>query len=113
MYSTPVTLVEERGLRWLVAPYGEVAWVRNARVAREFTLRREVFQPVEILRQATSVNAELLQMDGKLGCIAPGAHADLLVVDGDPLSDPALFQNDGRALRAIMRGGQFFKNELH
>jgi deazaflavin-dependent oxidoreductase (nitroreductase family) len=40
VYSTPVTLVEERGLRWLVAPYGEVAWVRNARVAREVTLRR-------------------------------------------------------------------------
>jgi deazaflavin-dependent oxidoreductase (nitroreductase family) len=28
-YSTPVTLVEENGERWLVAPYGEVGWVRN------------------------------------------------------------------------------------
>ena len=32
-YSTPVTLVEEAGERWLVAPYGEVGWVRNARAA--------------------------------------------------------------------------------
>ena len=39
-YSTPVTLVEENGGRWLVAPYGEVAWVRNARAAREITLSR-------------------------------------------------------------------------
>jgi deazaflavin-dependent oxidoreductase (nitroreductase family) len=40
LYSTPVTLVEEGGQRWLVAPYGEVAWVRNARAAREVTLCR-------------------------------------------------------------------------
>ncbi len=40
MHSTPITLVEERGLRWLVAPYGEVAWVRNVRAAGEATLSR-------------------------------------------------------------------------
>jgi deazaflavin-dependent oxidoreductase (nitroreductase family) len=39
-YSTPVTLVEERGQRWLVAPYGEVGWVRNARSAGRVTLSR-------------------------------------------------------------------------
>jgi deazaflavin-dependent oxidoreductase (nitroreductase family) len=38
--STPVTLVEEGGLRWLVAPYGDVGWVRNAREAGEVTLSR-------------------------------------------------------------------------
>ena len=37
-HSTPVTLVEDGG-RWLVAPYGEVGWVRNARVAGTVTLR--------------------------------------------------------------------------
>jgi hypothetical protein len=40
LHSTPVTLVEEGGQRWLVAPYEEVAWVRNARVSREVTLSR-------------------------------------------------------------------------
>jgi deazaflavin-dependent oxidoreductase (nitroreductase family) len=40
LYSTPVTLVEDGGQRWLVAPYGEVAWVRNARASREVTLSR-------------------------------------------------------------------------
>ncbi|HEV8306122.1 MAG TPA: nitroreductase family deazaflavin-dependent oxidoreductase [Methylomirabilota bacterium] len=39
-HSTPVTLVEEGGLRWLVAPYGEVGWVRNARAAGEVMLSR-------------------------------------------------------------------------
>jgi len=44
--------------------------------------------------------------------VAPGAQADLLVVEGDPLKDIALFAGDGRYLRAIMRAGQFIKNEL-
>jgi deazaflavin-dependent oxidoreductase (nitroreductase family) len=38
--STPVTLVEDDGDRWLVAPYGDVAWVRNARAAGQITLTR-------------------------------------------------------------------------
>jgi imidazolonepropionase-like amidohydrolase len=79
---------------------------------REFQLRREVFTPLEILRQATSVSADLLMQAGKLGCVAPGAHADLLVVDGDPLEDVALLAADGRHLRVIMRGGELIKNEL-
>jgi deazaflavin-dependent oxidoreductase (nitroreductase family) len=40
IYSTPVTLVEENGERWLVAPYGEVGWVKNARAAGQVTLER-------------------------------------------------------------------------
>lgn len=40
LHATPVTLVEEGGKRWLVAPYGEVAWVRNARAAGQVTLSR-------------------------------------------------------------------------
>jgi deazaflavin-dependent oxidoreductase (nitroreductase family) len=38
--STPVTLVEQGGDRWLVAPYGDVAWVRSARAAGQVTLTR-------------------------------------------------------------------------
>jgi deazaflavin-dependent oxidoreductase (nitroreductase family) len=39
-YSTPVTLVEENGERWLVSPYGEVGWVKNARAAGQVTVER-------------------------------------------------------------------------
>jgi deazaflavin-dependent oxidoreductase (nitroreductase family) len=39
-YSTPVTLVEAGRHRWLVAPYGEVSWVRNTRAAGQVTLSR-------------------------------------------------------------------------
>ena len=79
---------------------------------REFTIRSEVFTPLELLRQATSVNAELMMQQGKLGCIAPGAHADLLVVDGDPLKDISLLAANGNNLRAIVRGGEVVKDEL-
>jgi len=79
---------------------------------REFTIRSEVFTPLELLRQATSVAAEMMMMDGQVGCIAPGAHADLIVVDGDPLKDIGLLAANGRHLSAIVRGGAIVKNEL-
>ncbi len=40
VYRTPVTLVEDGPRRWLVAPYGEVAWVTNARASRQVVLER-------------------------------------------------------------------------
>jgi len=79
---------------------------------REFTIRSEVFTPLDLLRQATSANAELMMQKGKLGCIAPGAQADLLVVDGDPLKDISLLAANGKNLRAIVRGGEVVKDEL-
>jgi imidazolonepropionase-like amidohydrolase len=80
---------------------------------REFTLRSEVFTPVEILRQATSVAAEMMMMAGQIGCVAVGAHADLIVVDGNPLTDISLLATNGRNLRAIVQAGNVVKNELH
>jgi imidazolonepropionase-like amidohydrolase len=80
---------------------------------REFILRREVFSPLEILRQATSVTAEMMMLKGQVGCISAGAYADLLVIDGDPLADISLLAADGRHLPTIVRGGQVVKNELH
>lgn len=79
---------------------------------REFTIRKEVFTPLEILHQATSTNASLLMQEGKLGCISPGAHADLLVVEGDPLQDIELLAASGKHLRLIMRAGELIRNEL-
>jgi imidazolonepropionase-like amidohydrolase len=77
---------------------------------REFTIRSEVFNPLELLRQATSINAELMMQRGKLGCITPGAHADLLLVDGDPLQDISLLAASGKNLRMIVRGGDVVKD---
>jgi imidazolonepropionase-like amidohydrolase len=79
---------------------------------REFSLRQAVMSPSEMVASATIVNADLMQMQGKLGVIQPGAHADLLVIRGNPLKDIGLLQGEGRHLDAIMKGGVFYKNEL-
>lgn len=79
--------------------------------SEEFTIRAEVLGPVEVLRQATSLNAELLNRSGELGTVAADALADLLLVDGDPLQDLSLLQNDGRHLSVIMKDGKLVKSE--
>ena len=80
----------------------------HTRQTREFTIRREVQSAAAILRSATSVNAEIL-MEPHLGKIRPGCHADLLIVDGDPLEDIGVLAQDGRSLSAIMKAGEFVK----
>jgi imidazolonepropionase-like amidohydrolase len=79
---------------------------------REFLIRAELMKPAEIIHSATIVNAEILQRAGELGELKPGAFADLIVVDGDPLANLNLFQDEGRHLAAIMKGGRFYKNRL-
>ena len=64
-------------------------------------------------RSATTIGARLCQMEGKIGVIAEGAHADLVVVDGNPLEDITRLMSDGAHLPLIMRGGQVFKNTLN
>jgi imidazolonepropionase-like amidohydrolase len=78
----------------------------------EFTLRAEVLSPAEIIRSATTIGAQVVRMEGKIGCLKPGAFADLLVVDGNPLQNLRLFQEQGRHLSVIMKGGRFHKNRL-
>ena len=61
-YSTPVTLVEEAGKRWLVAPYGEVGWVRNARAAEQVSLTRgRRFETVSIVELSAEDAAPVLK----------------------------------------------------
>lgn len=78
----------------------------------EFRIRGAVLSAAEVIRSATETGAELIGMAGRLGTIAPGAYADLLVVDGNPLDDLGLLQGQGEHLRAIVQGGRFVKNEL-
>ena len=80
---------------------------------------RQWFTPAEILRQATSTNAELLALSGqrspykgRLGVIEEGALADLLLVEGDPVSDIDLLADPDRNLVLIMKDGRIHKNNL-
>ncbi len=78
----------------------------------EFGLRKPVFSNLEILRQITAVNAEILDATGDIGEIAEGAYADLLVVDGNPLEDLKVLERDGAGIPVVMKGGEFHRNRL-
>lgn len=80
--------------------------------SREFLLRQEVLSPIEIIRQATLVGAEIVRMEGRLGVIEPGAFADILVVDGNPLRKLQLLAGQGEHLPVVMKAGRFHRNRL-
>jgi imidazolonepropionase-like amidohydrolase len=77
--------------------------------SREFVIRAEAMAPLDIIRSATVVNAELLNRAGELGIVAPGARADLIALDGDPLADIGLLDGQGEHLALIMKDGVFYK----
>ncbi|WP_410657006.1 amidohydrolase family protein [Amycolatopsis sp. lyj-112] len=70
----------------------------------EFRLRGEVQPALDVLRSATSTAADLLNLTGEIGTLAPGAHADLLVVDRDPLEDIGVLA-EPKHFRHIVQGG--------
>jgi imidazolonepropionase-like amidohydrolase len=76
---------------------------------REFVLRAEAMAPFDIIRSATTVNAALLNRTGELGVVAPGARADLIALDGDPLADISLLDGEGEHLAMIMKDGALYK----
>ena len=76
------------------------------------------YTPSEVLRLATAVNAELLKLSGprdpypgRVGVIAEGAFADLLLVDGDPIANIKLLEQPATSLVVIMKDGKIFKNK--
>jgi imidazolonepropionase-like amidohydrolase len=78
--------------------------------SREFIARGHIQSPLEVLRSATTVNAELIGRAGELGCIAPGAAADLIAVDGDPTQDAHVLGEPDKHLKLVMRSGRVIFN---
>ena len=78
------------------------------------------YENADILKMATATNGELLALSGprnpypgKLGVLEEGALADLLVVDGDPITNIALVENPAKNFLIIMKDGKIYKNTLH
>ena len=74
--------------------------------SEELLIRAQVQSPLEVLQSATRVGAEILGQTGVLGEITPGARADLLLVDGDPLRDLACLTGQGERVALVMQGGR-------
>ncbi len=71
----------------------------------EFALRREVVGIANALRSATSDAARLINMEGQVGTLAPGAFADVLLLDQDPLEVPDTLENLEQHLSKVLVGG--------
>lgn len=86
---------------------------------RQLTKLARWFDNADILRMATSKNAAMLALSGDrnpyrapIGVIAPGALADLLVIDGNPLENISLIADPDKNLKVIMKNGIVYKNAL-
>jgi imidazolonepropionase-like amidohydrolase len=78
----------------------------------EFLIRARVMSNADVLRSATVVGAEIIGMAGRLGELVPGAFADLLLVDGDPLANLSCLTGQGERIKLVMKGGKVFFNGL-
>ncbi|WP_432160374.1 amidohydrolase family protein [Streptomyces sp. NRRL F-5630] len=79
------------------------------RRGKELSLRAALETPMEALVAATRTNAEILGLSGEVGVLSPGARADLVLWNGDPLDDPELFSDPANAV-LVMRGGTIVKD---
>ncbi|MGA8491854.1 MAG: amidohydrolase family protein [Terriglobales bacterium] len=85
---------------------GGIPWTEP--IAQEFPRMVELgMAPMDAIKSATSRAAEMLDMQGQIGVIAPGAYADIISVNGDPLRDIKVLQN----VQFVMKDGKVFQNE--
>ena len=94
--------------------FGTDLWGPDARKSqtREFEMRMKLDSPANVIRSATTINAALLMQKDKLGTITPGAYADMLIVEGNPLSDLQVMLDPQSNLKLVMKDGVIYKNEL-
>lgn len=75
----------------------------------EFSLMvRYGMEPIAAIRSATVTAAEVLRLDGLIGTLAEGAHADLIAVDGDPATDI----DSLRRVHLVIKEGRVFRDDL-
>ncbi len=85
---------------------GGIPWTEP--IAQEFLRMTEFgMPPMDAIQSATSRAAVLLDMEGKIGVVAPGAFADIIAVKEDPLHDIKALEN----VRFVMKDGAVFKSE--
>ena len=83
---------------------GGIPWTEP--IAQEFPRMVDLgMSPMEAIRSATTRAAEMLDMEGQIGVLAPGAYADIVAVPGDPLRDIKQLAN----VQFVMKDGKVFK----
>jgi imidazolonepropionase-like amidohydrolase len=83
---------------------GGIPWTEP--IAQEFSRMVEFgMPPMDAIQSATSRAAVMLEMEGKIGVVAPGAFADIVAVSGDPLHDIKALEG----VQFVMKDGQVFR----
>jgi imidazolonepropionase-like amidohydrolase len=92
---------------------------QNVKQTADILKLKRWMSAAEILKLVTHDNAQLLALSGprnpypgKLGVVEPGALADLLLVDGDPLANIDLLGDPAKTFVVIMKDGKVYKNSL-
>ena len=84
---------------------GGIPWSES--IAQEFPRMVDLgMSPMDAIKSATSRAAELLEMEGQIGVIAPGAYADIVAVPADPLKDVKQLEN----VNFVMKDGKVFRH---
>ena len=108
--SETLKKMHTRGIK--VLPFGDYGfpWTPHGSMARDFEHFTNYLglKPNEIMRAATSYGAEAFGAPEDLGLVKAGCLADLIMIDGDPLADLTLFQDEANILM-IMKDGEFHK----
>jgi len=86
---------------------GGILWTEPIAIEFDYMVRFGM-SPLDAIRSATVSAAEMLGMQGQIGAVTPGAYADIVAVQGDPLRDIGVLKHVG----FVMKGGQVFKDEL-
>lgn len=113
------TLAKKHGLKIAFGTDVVVNPQACAEQNKEFAARLDWFTPAEILRQATANSGELLQLSGDrspypgvVGRIVEGAHADLLLIEGNPLEDITILEDHVEAIDLIKKAGKIYREAL-
>ena len=85
---------------------GGIVWTEP--IAQEFSRMVELgMSPMEAIKSATSRAAVMLDSEGDIGSVAPGAYADLVAVEGDPLHDIKILES----MQFVMKDGKVVKGK--
>jgi imidazolonepropionase-like amidohydrolase len=85
---------------------GGIPWTEP--IAQEFSrMVKFGMQPMDAIQSATSRAAVMLDMEGKIGVVAPGAYADIIAVNGDPLRDIKVLEG----VQFVMKDGAVFRGK--
>jgi imidazolonepropionase-like amidohydrolase len=105
--------LHKRGVRVLPGgDYGAFITAPQGENARDLELFVELFgfTPMEVILAATRHGADLMQMGHETGQISAEFLADLIILDGDPLADIRIFQDQEKIL-GVMKGGEFVRRD--